>query len=86
MEESTITIQRQLRLIGSSLDWSPSGSQWMCGKAVVEAFLKLSEDSLVYRATRLVNWCCALQSAISDLEVEFEDVAPNSKMTITGCR
>lgn len=79
-------IQRQLRLIGSSLDWSRERFTMdsQCGKAVVEAFVKLHEDGLVYRATRLVNWCCALQSAISDLEVDFDDVAKNAKVTIPG--
>ena len=79
-------IQRQLRLIGSSLDWSRERFTMdeMCGKAVIEAFVKLNEDGLMYRATRLVNWCCALQSAISDLEVEFEDVLPETKTTVPG--
>ncbi len=79
-------IQKQLRLIGSSLDWSRERFTMdeMCGKAVIEAFVKLHEDGLMYRATRLVNWCCALQSAISDLEVEFEDVLPETKTTVPG--
>lgn len=77
-------IQRQLRLIGSSLDWSRERFTMdeQCGKAVIEAFVKLHEDGVVYRATRLVNWCCALQSAISDLEVDFDDVAKNAKVSI----
>eukprot|EP00331_Platyophrya_macrostoma_P003762 CAMPEP_0176431614 /NCGR_PEP_ID=MMETSP0127-20121128/14907_1 /TAXON_ID=938130 /ORGANISM="Platyophrya macrostoma, Strain WH" /LENGTH=978 /DNA_ID=CAMNT_0017813635 /DNA_START=228 /DNA_END=3164 /DNA_ORIENTATION=+ len=77
-------IQKQLRLIGSSLDWSRERFTMdeQCGKAVVEAFVKFHEDGLVYRATRLVNWCCALQSAISDLEVDFDDVPKNGKLTV----
>ena len=38
-------------------------------KAVEEAFLRLHEMGLIYRTIRLVNWSCALNSAISDIEV-----------------
>ncbi|EPY20868.1 valyl-tRNA synthetase [Strigomonas culicis] len=44
----------------------------------------MHEDGLIHRSTRLVNWCCALQSAISDLEVEFSDVEKNAKIAIPG--
>eukprot|EP00758_Cryptobia_borreli_P005671 Tbor_TRINITY_DN4958_c0_g1::TRINITY_DN4958_c0_g1_i1::g.9618::m.9618/K01873/VARS, valS; valyl-tRNA synthetase len=77
-------ITKQLRCIGSSLDWSRERFTMDegCTQAVNEAFVKLHEDGLVYRATRLVNWCCALQSAISDLEVETEEVLKEAKFTI----
>ena len=39
-------------------------------KAVVEAFVRLHEAGLVYRRERHVNWCCALQTTISDIEVD----------------
>ncbi|AAZ12006.1 valyl-tRNA synthetase, putative [Trypanosoma brucei brucei TREU927] len=79
-------ITRQLRRIGLSLDWSRERFTMdeQCAKAVVEGFVKLHEDGLIYRATRLINWCCSLQSAISDLEVVFEDVPKNAKLTIPG--
>ncbi|KAH9580058.1 Methionyl/Valyl/Leucyl/Isoleucyl-tRNA synthetase [Trypanosoma melophagium] len=79
-------ITRQLRRIGLSLDWTREHFTMNdhCASAVVEAFVRLHEDGLVHRSTRLVNWCCALQSAISDLEVEFVDVAKNAKLTIPG--
>ncbi|ORC90745.1 putative valyl-tRNA synthetase [Trypanosoma theileri] len=79
-------ITQQLRRIGLSLDWTREHFTMddHCASAVVEAFVKLHEDGLVHRSTRLVNWCCALQSAISDLEVEFVDVAKNAKLTIPG--
>ena len=38
-------------------------------KAVVEAFVRLFDDGLIYRSDRLVNWSCQLKSAISDIEV-----------------
>ncbi|CAD2217945.1 valyl-tRNA synthetase [Angomonas deanei] len=79
-------ITKQLREIGLSLDWSREHFTMdsHCAGAVIEAFVKLHEDGLIHRSTRLVNWCCALQSAISDLEVEFEDVPKNAKLTIPG--
>ena len=40
----------------------------MC-RAVTEAFVRMHDDGVIYRATRLVNWSCALNSAISDIEV-----------------
>ncbi|CBZ28993.1 putative valyl-tRNA synthetase [Leishmania mexicana MHOM/GT/2001/U1103] len=79
-------ITEQFRRIGLSLDWTRERFTMdeQSSAAVVEAFVRLHEDDLVHRDTRLVNWCCALQSAISDLEVEFVDVAKTSKMTIPG--
>lgn len=43
-------------------------------KAVTEAFVQLYEKGLIYRKERLVNWCSALNTAISDLEVEYEEL------------
>ena len=85
-ENHTGVIKNQLRLIGSSLDWSREHFTMddKCAKAVKEAFVKLHEDGKIYRATRLVNWSCTLQSAISDLEVEFEDVEKNAKVSVPG--
>jgi valyl-tRNA synthetase len=42
--------------------------------AVVEAFVRLFEKGLIYRANRLVNWSSQLKTAISDIEVTYEDV------------
>ncbi|CAJ1991110.1 ValRS / valyl-tRNA synthetase [Leishmania donovani] len=77
-------ITEQFRRIGLSLDWTRERFTMdeQSSAAVVEAFVRLHEDGLVHRDTRLVNWCCALQSAISDLEVEFVEVPKTSKMTI----
>lgn len=79
-------ITQQFRSIGLSCDWSRERFTMDAhsSASVREAFVKLYEDGMVYRATRLVNWCCALQSAISDVEVEFEDVPPNAKFTVPG--
>ncbi|WP_111643311.1 valine--tRNA ligase [Marinimicrobium alkaliphilum] len=73
--ESGGNITRQLRRLGSSLDWSRERFTMDEGlsKAVQEAFVRLHEDGLIYRGKRLVNWDPTLHTAISDLEVENHD-------------
>jgi len=73
--ESGDTIERQMRRLGASGDWSRSVFTMdpMPSKAVVEAFVKLHEQGLVYRGQRLVNWDPVLKTAISDLEVVSEE-------------
>jgi len=39
------------------------------GRAVKEAFIRMFNSGLIYRETRLVNWCCKLNTAMSDMEV-----------------
>ena len=73
--ESGGTIERQMRRMGTSGDWSRSVFTMdpMPAKAVVEAFVRLHEEGLIYRGQRLVNWDPVLQTAISDLEVANEE-------------
>lgn len=64
-------IYSQLRKIGGSFDWSRACFTMdpkLC-KAVTEAFVRLHDEGIIYRSNRLVNWSCALKSAISDIEV-----------------
>jgi valyl-tRNA synthetase len=77
--ESGGTIVNQLRRIGLSADWSRERFTMDEGlsKSVLEAFIKLYEDGLIYRGNYLVNWCPASQSAVSDLEVESKEVNGN---------
>ena len=65
------SISRQIRRMGSSVDWSRERFTMDEGfsRAVAEVFVRLYEDGLVYRGQRLVNWDPALQTSISDLEV-----------------
>tara|TARA_R110001599_G_scaffold353870_1_gene601337 strand:+ start:123717 stop:126485 length:2769 start_codon:yes stop_codon:yes gene_type:complete len=74
-EESGGTITRQLRRLGSSLDWSRERFTMDPGlsKAVQEVFIQLYREGLIYRGKRLVNWDPALHTAISDLEVVSEE-------------
>lgn len=74
-EESGGNITRQIRRLGSSVDWSRERFTMDAGlsEAVKEAFVRLHEDGLIYRGKRLVNWDTKLHTAISDLEVENHD-------------
>lgn len=74
-EESGGTITRQLRRMGTSVDWTRERFTMDDGlsAAVQEVFIRLYEENLVYRGKRLVNWDPKLHTAISDLEVENSD-------------
>jgi valyl-tRNA synthetase len=74
-EESGSTITRQMRRLGTSGDWSRERFTMDAGlsNAVLETFVRLYEDGLIYRGKRLVNWDPKLGTAVSDLEVENEE-------------
>jgi len=74
-EESGGTIQRQMKQIGESCDWtrekftlSPELS-----RVVIEVFVRLYEEGLIYRDNRLLNWCPVCLTVLSDLEVIHEE-------------
>ena len=73
-EKSGGTITKQMRRLGDSVDWTRERFTMDEGfsRAVLEAFVRLHEDGLIYRGTRLVNWDPKLKSALSDLEVVSE--------------
>ncbi|AFZ11058.1 valyl-tRNA synthetase [Crinalium epipsammum PCC 9333] len=75
-EQSGGTIVNQLRRLGVSVDWTRERFTMDAGlsKAVLEAFNRLYDDGLIYRGKYLVNWCPATQSAVSDLEVDNQEV------------
>ncbi len=74
-QESGDTIERQMRRMGTSGDWSRSVFTMdpMPSAAVIECFVKLYEQGLIYRGKKLVNWDPVLKTAISDLEVVSEE-------------
>ena len=74
--ESGGTIVGQLRRLGYSVDWRRERFTLDagCSEAVIEAFVRLHEQGLIYRGEYLVNWCPASGSAVSDLEVEMKEV------------
>ena len=74
-KESGGNITRQLRRLGSSLDWSHERFTMDDGlsDAVKEVFVRLYEEGIIYRGQRLVNWDPVLHTAVSDLEVISEE-------------
>ena len=66
---------RQQRRMGISCDWQRERFTLDEGlsEAVLEAFITLYNEGLIYRGKCLVNWCPRCASAISDLEVEHEE-------------
>jgi valyl-tRNA synthetase len=82
-QESGSTITRQMRRLGASANWSFSDTEGhksgyftmdeRMSRAVVEVFVRLHEEGLIYRGKRLVNWDPVLGTAVSDLEVDSEE-------------
>ena len=82
-QESGSTITRQMRRLGASANWGYADTEGhkagyftmdaQMSRAVVEVFVRLHEEGLIYRGKRLVNWDPKLGTAVSDLEVESEE-------------
>ncbi|WP_225721151.1 valine--tRNA ligase [Candidatus Vallotiella sp. (ex Adelges kitamiensis)] len=74
-KESSSTITRQIRRLGASTDWSREYFTMDEGmsRAVIDVFVRLYQQGLIYRGKRLVNWDPELGTAISDLEVVSEE-------------
>ena len=81
--ESGSTITRQMRRLGDSANWTYADTEGHQGgyftmdenmsRAVVEVFVRLHEEGLIYRGKRLVNWDPELGTAVSDIEVDSEE-------------
>jgi valyl-tRNA synthetase len=74
-EKSGGTISKQLRRLGASLHWETERFTLDEGlsEAVLEVFVRLHEEGMIYRGKRLVNWDPVLKTSISDLEVESQE-------------
>ena len=82
-QESGSTITRQMRRLGDSANWTYADTEGQSAgyftmdakmsRAVVEVFVRLYEEGLIYRGKRLVNWDPVLGTAVSDLEVDSEE-------------
>ena len=75
-EEFGGTIIRQLRKLGSSCDWTRERFTMDEGlsRAVAQVFVSLYKKDLVYRGKYIINWCPRCQTALSDEEVEYDEV------------
>lgn len=69
-------ITKQLKRLGASCDWSRERFTMDEGlsRAVREVFVRLFNENLIFRDYRLINWCPRCHTALSDLEVEYEEV------------
>ncbi|XP_018564087.1 valine--tRNA ligase-like [Anoplophora glabripennis] len=85
-EEKAKVIGQQLRRLGASLEWEREifTMDQRCSNAVQEAFIRLFNANLIYRADHLVNWSCVLRSAISDIEVEHVNVEGPTNISVPG--
>lgn len=65
----------QLRKLGSSCDWSrlTFTMDEKCSKAVREVFVNLYDKKLIYRGSRIINWCPQCKTTLSDVEVEYAE-------------
>jgi valyl-tRNA synthetase len=82
-QQSGSTITRQMRRLGASANWTYADTEGQnagyftmdakMSRAVVEVFVRLYEQKLIYRGKRLVNWDPVLGTAVSDLEVDTEE-------------
>ncbi|PWN87557.1 putative VAS1-valyl-tRNA synthetase [Acaromyces ingoldii] len=76
----------QMRRLGASYDFTREAFTMDPPryKAVTENFCKLHEDGIIYRANRLINWCCFLQTTISNLEVDQKQLNGRTLMNVPG--
>jgi len=82
-QQSGSTITRQMRRLGASANWTFADAEGQkagyftmdarMSRAVIEVFVRLHEQGLIYRGKRLVNWDPVLGTAVSDLEVDSEE-------------
>eukprot|EP00299_Pterocystis_sp_00344_P018925 c9428_g1_i1.p1 GENE.c9428_g1_i1~~c9428_g1_i1.p1 ORF type:complete len:1129 (-),score=330.43 c9428_g1_i1:112-3126(-) len=79
-------IYNQIRRMGASVDWTRAAFTMddTRGKAVTEAFIRMFNNGVVYRGTRLNNWCSALRTAISDIEVDHMELEGKTMLKIPG--
>ncbi|WKY15190.1 hypothetical protein Q1695_000577 [Nippostrongylus brasiliensis] len=84
--EKGVVIYDQLRKMGASVDWDRACFMMdpKMVRAVTEAFVRMHERGTIYRSNRLVNWSCALRSAISDIEVDKKELTGRTLLPVPG--
>lgn len=80
------SITTSMRSMGGSLDWTREAFTMdeNLSAAVTETFVQLHEEGTIYRANRLVNWCVALNTSLSNLEVENKDLEGRTLLDVPG--
>ncbi|XP_014598391.1 PREDICTED: valine--tRNA ligase-like isoform X1 [Polistes canadensis] len=84
--EKESVIKDQLRLLGTSVDWSKEYFTMSKNHnfVVTEALIKLNDKNMLYRDKDLINWSSSLQSAISDIEVESIELTGTTELEVPG--
>ncbi|KAM3501003.1 hypothetical protein MY10362_005907 [Beauveria mimosiformis] len=79
-------INKALTRLGGSFDWSREAFTMDESRyaAVVENFVRLHEEGIIYRANRLVNWCTRLNTALSNLEVDNKELTGRTLLEVPG--
>ncbi|KAJ1957974.1 valine--tRNA ligase, partial [Dipsacomyces acuminosporus] len=85
-EEYGHSIMKQIRRLGASYDWSRERFtlDGMLSRATRETFVRLFDDGIIYRSSRLVNWCHHLNTALSNLEVENLELPGRTLKSVPG--
>ncbi|KAJ1723078.1 valine--tRNA ligase [Coemansia erecta] len=80
------TIMEQIRSLGASYDWNRERFTLdeVLTRATRETFVRLYDDGIIYRSSRLVNWCHKLNTTLSNLEVENLELPGRTLMTVPG--
>lgn len=83
-EEYHARIKNQLKKMGASYDWKKEAFTMdeKLSKAVTETFVRLHEEGIIYRANRLVNWCCKLNTTLSNLEVDSIELKGRTLLSV----
>ncbi|KAG0328991.1 hypothetical protein BGZ99_003855 [Dissophora globulifera] len=79
-------ITNQVKRLGASYDWTREAFTLSdsLSNAVTETFCRFHEEGIIYRATRLVNWCSELNTALSNLEVDNKELAGRTLLSLPG--
>ena len=74
-QKNKVYMYSQLKRLGASCDWTREKFTLdpQIEKIVLETFKKLNQDGLIYQGKRIINWCPRCATALSDLEVEYEE-------------
>ena len=85
-EDKQQNINNAIRRMGGSLDWTRERFTMDEGHtlATTEHFVRLHEEGLIYRANRLVNWCTALKTGISNLELDNKELDGRTLLSVPG--
>ncbi|KAG5439183.1 hypothetical protein PCANB_001482 [Pneumocystis canis] len=85
-EDYSAKIKNQLIRLGGSYDWSREAYtiDENMSKAVIEHFVRLHEDGIIYRANKIVNWCTFLNTTLSNLEVDQIELSGRTLLNVPG--